>query len=83
MVGTILDEVSGNFSVSGRALFSLSGFSETGEVHRINRYPLPRRFVGRFACAGGTPDVAGVEAGAGGVDHDWYVLSASARHSWI
>ena len=67
--------------MSGLALFSLSEFSETGEVHWVNRYPLPRRFVGPVACAGGTPDVAGVEAGAGGVDHAWYVLSASARHS--
>ena len=69
--------------MSGPALSSLSEFSETGEVNRVNKYPLPRRFVGRVVCAGGTPDVAGVEAGAGGVDHDWFVLSASARHSWI
>jgi hypothetical protein len=55
--------------VSGPALSSLSEFSETGEVNRVNRYPLPRRFVG--CVAGGTPDVAGVEAGAGGLDHSW------------
>ena len=55
--------------MSGPALSSLSEFSETGEVNRVNRYPLPRRFVG--CVAGGTPDVAGVEAGAGGLDHSW------------
>ena len=42
-----------------RALSSLSEFAETGEVNRVNRYPLPRWVVGRVVFAGGTPGIAG------------------------
>jgi hypothetical protein len=51
--------------VSARVLSSLTELSKTGEVNSVNKYPLPRRVVGRVVCAGGTPDVAGGVAGGG------------------
>ncbi len=44
-----VDEVAGKSSASGRAFSSLI---KTGEDKRVNRYPLPRRVVGRVVFAG-------------------------------
>ena len=66
----VLGEVTGNYSGAGLVLSSLMELPETGEVNSVNKYPLPRRAVGRVVFPSGTPDVAGsVAAGSGGVDH--------------